>query len=66
MERVLSTGTGSLIDKKRKLLLTAYHVLNGRKEAAVFFVQTAPFDGTLHHDIRAAVYGPAYLGPKGD
>lgn len=33
---------------------------------AVFFAQTYPFDGTLHHDLRAAVYGPAYLGPKGD
>ncbi|MEO8546914.1 MAG: serine hydrolase domain-containing protein [Sphingomicrobium sp.] len=34
--------------------------------AAVFFVQRDPFDGTLHHDIRRAVYGDAYLGPKGD
>ena len=34
--------------------------------AVVFFVQTEPFDGTLHHDIREAVYGPDYLGPKGD
>ena len=34
--------------------------------AAVFLVQTEPFDGTLHHDFRKAVYGPAYLGPKGD
>ena len=34
--------------------------------AAVFFVQTMPFDATLHRDIRAAIYGPAYLGPKGD
>jgi CubicO group peptidase (beta-lactamase class C family) len=33
---------------------------------AVFFVQTSPFDATLHRDIRAAVYGPNYLGPKGD
>lgn len=33
---------------------------------AVFFVQTYPFDGTLHRDLRAAVYGPNYLGPKGD
>ena len=32
----------------------------------VFFVQTMPFDGTLHHDIRDAVYGASYLGPKGD
>ncbi len=34
--------------------------------AAVFFVQTMPFDGTLHRDIRAAIYGAGYLGPKGD
>ena len=34
--------------------------------AAVFFVQRDPFDGTLHHDIRKAVYGEAYLGPQGD
>ena len=34
--------------------------------AAVFFVQKMPFDSTLHRDIRAAVYGPTYLGPKGD
>jgi len=33
---------------------------------AVFFVQTYPFDGTLHHDFREAVYGANYLGPKGD
>lgn len=33
---------------------------------AVFLVQTNPFDGTLHHDFREAVYGPGYLGPKGD
>jgi len=32
----------------------------------VFFVQTYPFDGTLHHDLRAAVYGPSYQGPPGD
>jgi CubicO group peptidase (beta-lactamase class C family) len=34
--------------------------------AAVFFTQKMPFDGTLHHDIRAAIYGPEYLGPAGD
>ncbi|WP_240047403.1 serine hydrolase domain-containing protein [Sphingomonas panacisoli] len=34
--------------------------------AVVFFVQVTPFDGTLHHDIRAAVYGADYLGPAGD
>ncbi len=32
----------------------------------VFFVQVAPFDGTLHHDIRTAVYGGDYRGPMGD
>lgn len=34
--------------------------------AAVFLVQTAPFDGTMHRDFRKAVYGADYLGPKGD
>ncbi|MCW3847460.1 beta-lactamase family protein [Sphingomonas sp. LB-2] len=34
--------------------------------AAVFFVQVFPFDGTLHHDFRTAVYGADYLGPAGD
>lgn len=34
--------------------------------AAVFFVQKFPFDGTLHHDFREAVYGKDYLGPAGD
>ena len=34
--------------------------------AAVFFVQVFPFDGTLHHDFREAVYGADYLGPVGD
>lgn len=33
---------------------------------AVFLVQVVPFDGTLHHDLRRAVYGDRYLGPKGD
>ena len=36
------------------------------KLTAVFFVQTIPYDGTLHRDFRAAVYGPAYKGPAGD
>ncbi len=31
--------------------------------AAVLFVQVMPFDGTLHHDFRKAVYGADYLGP---
>jgi CubicO group peptidase (beta-lactamase class C family) len=34
--------------------------------AAVFFVQTMPFDASLQRDIRAAVYGASYLGPSGD
>jgi len=34
--------------------------------AAVFFAQVLPFDGTLHRDFRAAVYGSDYLGPPGD
>jgi CubicO group peptidase (beta-lactamase class C family) len=33
--------------------------------AAVFLVQKRPFDGTLHHDFREAVYGADYLGPEG-
>ncbi len=31
--------------------------------AAVFFVQQLPFDGTLHRDIRRAVYGDGYGSP---
>ncbi|WP_300975099.1 serine hydrolase [Sphingomonas sp. LHG3406-1] len=34
------------------------------KLTAVFLVQRLPFDGTLHHDFRRAVYGDNYLGPK--
>ena len=34
--------------------------------AVVFMVQKDPYDFSLHHDIREAVYGPGYLGPKGD
>jgi CubicO group peptidase (beta-lactamase class C family) len=34
--------------------------------AVVFMVQKDPYDFSLHHDIRQAVYGPDYLGPKGD
>ena len=36
------------------------------KITAVFLVQVIPFDGTLHRDLRRAVYGDDYLGPKGD
>lgn len=45
---------------------TLFWVDPANRLAAVFFVQTYPFDGTLHHDLRAAVYGAGYLGPKGD
>jgi CubicO group peptidase (beta-lactamase class C family) len=45
---------------------TLFWVDPANKITAVFFAQTAPFDGTLHHDIRRAVYGESYLGPKGD
>jgi CubicO group peptidase (beta-lactamase class C family) len=34
--------------------------------AAVFLVQKDPFDSSLNHDVRQAVYGPEYLGPAGD
>ena len=36
------------------------------KLTAVFLVQTMPYDGTLHRDFRAAVYGADYKGPPGD
>lgn len=45
---------------------TLFWVDPANKLTAVYFVQRTPFDGTLHHDIREAVYGPGYLGPKGD
>jgi CubicO group peptidase (beta-lactamase class C family) len=45
---------------------TLFWVDPANRLAAVLFVQRTPFDGTLHHDFRQAVYGPAYLGPKGD
>jgi CubicO group peptidase (beta-lactamase class C family) len=45
---------------------TLFWVDPANRLAAVFFVQKTPFDGTLHRDFRAAVYGPDYLGPKGD
>jgi CubicO group peptidase (beta-lactamase class C family) len=34
--------------------------------AAVFYVQSDPFDGTMHRDFRKAVYGADYRGPTGD
>ncbi|WP_199192674.1 serine hydrolase domain-containing protein [Allosphingosinicella deserti] len=45
---------------------TLFWVDPANKLTAVFFVQTVPFDGSLHRDFRKAVYGPDYLGPKGD
>lgn len=34
--------------------------------AVVFMTQKIPFDGSLHHDIRDAVYGDDYLGSGAD
>ncbi|RYD54609.1 MAG: class A beta-lactamase-related serine hydrolase [Sphingomonadales bacterium] len=45
---------------------TLFWVDPANKLTAVFFVQTKPFIGTLHRDIRRAVYGDTYLGPAGD
>lgn len=48
------------------LASTLFWVDPANRLAAVFFVQTIPYDGTLHRDFRAAVYGPDYRGPAGD
>jgi CubicO group peptidase (beta-lactamase class C family) len=45
---------------------TLFWVDPANRMAVVFFTQKMPFDGTLHHDIRAAIYGESYLGPRGD
>ena len=45
---------------------TLFWVDPANKLTAVFFVQTIPYDGTLHRDFRAAVYGPDYNGPADD
>jgi len=45
---------------------TLFWVDPANRMAAVFFTQKMPFDGTLHRDIRAAIYGPEFLGPRGD
>lgn len=45
---------------------TLFWVDPANKLTAVFFVQTMPYDGTLHRDFRAAVYGLDYRGPPGD
>jgi CubicO group peptidase (beta-lactamase class C family) len=47
------------------LASTLFWVDPANRLTAVFFVQTAPFDGSLHRDFRKAVYGADYLGPKG-
>lgn len=44
---------------------TLFWVDPANRMAVVFFTQAMPFDGTLHTDIRRAVYGDAYLGPSG-
>jgi CubicO group peptidase (beta-lactamase class C family) len=48
------------------LASTLFWVDPAQRMAAVFFTQKMPFDGTLHRDIRAAIYGADYLGPRGD
>ena len=45
---------------------TLFWVDPANKLTAVFFVQTMPYDGTLHRDFRGAVYGADYKGPAGD
>ncbi len=45
---------------------TLFWVDPANNMAVVFMVQKTPYDGSLHHDIREAVYGRGYLGPKGD
>ncbi|WP_294330436.1 serine hydrolase domain-containing protein [uncultured Sphingomonas sp.] len=45
---------------------TLFWVDPANKLTAVFLVQKAPFDGTLHRDFRKAVYGADYTGPAGD
>jgi CubicO group peptidase (beta-lactamase class C family) len=45
---------------------TLFWVDPANRMIVVFLTQKLPFDGSLHHDIREAVYGTNYLGPKGD
>ncbi|HWT42765.1 MAG TPA: serine hydrolase domain-containing protein [Sphingopyxis sp.] len=45
---------------------TLFWVDPANRLTAVFFVQTIPYDGTLHRDFRGAVYGADYKGPAGD
>jgi CubicO group peptidase (beta-lactamase class C family) len=45
---------------------TLFWVDPANRLTVVFFVQTMPYDGTLHRDLRAAVYGTDYVGRPGD
>lgn len=45
---------------------TLFWVDPANNMAVVFLVQKDPYDFSLHHDIRQAIYGPDYLGPKAD
>ncbi|WP_447932016.1 serine hydrolase domain-containing protein [Sphingopyxis fribergensis] len=45
---------------------TLFWIDPANKLTAVFFVQTMPYDGTLHRDFRAAVYARDYEGSAGD
>ncbi len=45
---------------------TLFWVDPANNMTVVFLVQKDPYDFSLHHDIRQAVYGASYLGPKGD
>ncbi|NUT00846.1 MAG: beta-lactamase family protein [Sphingomonas sp.] len=45
---------------------TLFWVDPANRLITVYFVQSDPFDGSLHRDIRRAVYGDDYVGPKGD
>lgn len=45
---------------------TLFWVDPHNKLAAVFYVQTVPHQASLAFDIRRAVYGDDYLGPKGN
>jgi CubicO group peptidase (beta-lactamase class C family) len=45
---------------------TLFWVDPANRITTVFFVQSEPYDGSLHRDIRRAVYGDDYMGPRGD
>ena len=46
------------------LASTLFWVDPAQDMAVVFFTQKIDFDGSLHHDIREAVYGAGYTGPE--